>query len=524
MNSKQQSKENPTTDEVLAVRNITKRFGNFTVLDEVSFSVARDGITALIGPNGAGKTTTYNLLTGNLRPTAGQITFDGEDVTDASVIDRVEKGLGRSFQITNIFDELTVRQNLRIPLIAQSDSRFDFFDPVTDDDELNAAVDDLLTQLNLVDDAETTVEELPYGAKRRVDLAIALATDPKFVVLDEPTTGMTPQETGEMVELIRRLDDDMETTFFVTEHNMNVVFSLASHVLVLAQGDIIASGTPDEIRKNERVQNAYLGGGSESNVELEYDAGQAATPLDAAETLLEIDDVHTYYGKSHILNSLSLQVNEGEIVGLLGRNGAGKTTTLRSVVGHEPPRSGQIRFRNNRIDQLPPHEVSARGIGYVPEEREVFAELTVEENLDLVLDPESAWSKAEVYDLFPSLEEKSTAMGDQISGGQQQMLSIARAILSNPDLLLLDEPSEGLAPVILEDLVPILREISASGMTMLLTEQNTEFAFSLIDRCYLLNDGRIQWSGTSSELRDNTDLIDEHLALSGVEDDREMSE
>lgn len=516
MNSQQQSKENDAIDEVLAVENMTKRFGSFTVLDEVSFSVSRNGITALIGPNGAGKTTTYNLLTGNLRPTSGKIVFDGEDVTDASVIERVRKGLGRSFQITNIFDELTVRQNLRIPLIAQSGSRFELFEPVADEKSLNSAVDDLLRQLNLVEDAETTIEELPYGAKRRVDLGIALATDPTFVILDEPTTGMTPQETREMVELIRRLDDEMATTFFITEHNMNVVFSLASHVLVLAQGDIIASGSPDEIRQNERVKNAYLGGGSESNVELEYDTKQATPASDVVDALLEIDDIEAFYGKSHILNGLSMQVNEGEIVGLLGRNGAGKTTTLRSIVGHVPPRSGQIRFQGDRIDQLPPHEVSARGIGYVPEEREVFTELTVEENLDLVLDPDSAWSKTDVYDLFPSLEEKSNALGDQISGGQQQMLSIARAILSNPDLLLLDEPSEGLAPVILEDLVPILREISASGMTMLLTEQNTEFAFSLIDRCYLLDNGQIKWSGTSAELRDSPDIIDEYLALSGV--------
>lgn len=232
--------------------------------------------------------------------------------------------------------------------------------------------------------------------------------------------------------------------------------------------------------------------------------------------MLDIDGIDTYYGQSHVLNDVSLNVQEGEIVALLGRNGAGKTTTLRSIIGLTPPRTGAIRFRGESIAGLEPYQISRRGIGYVPEERRVFPELTVEDNLDVVLDRDSDWTIDRAYDLFPALEEHSHRLGGQLSGGQQQMLTIARALVTDPDLLLLDEPSEGLAPTIVDDLEELLENVIETGITVFLTEQNTNFAFSLAERAYLLSKGQVGWTGTIDELQTRDDIIGQYLSVANV--------
>lgn len=232
--------------------------------------------------------------------------------------------------------------------------------------------------------------------------------------------------------------------------------------------------------------------------------------------MLELDGVHTYYGESHVLHGVSLDIEEGEIVALLGRNGAGKTTTLRSIIGLTPSRSGEIRYHDERIDGLEPYQIARRGIGYVPEERRVFPELTVEDNLEVVRAPDSDWTVDRVYELFPALEEHSHRLGGQLSGGQQQMLTIARALVTDPDLLLLDEPSEGLAPTIVEDLERLLENVIETGITVFLTEQNTNFAFSLAERAYLLSKGQVEWDGTIDELQSRDDLIGRYLSVANV--------
>lgn len=232
--------------------------------------------------------------------------------------------------------------------------------------------------------------------------------------------------------------------------------------------------------------------------------------------MLEVDGIHTYYGQSHVLHGVSLDVNEGEIVALLGRNGAGKTTTLRSIIGLTPPRRGRIRYKGERIDGLEPYQIARRGVGYVPEERRVFPELTVEDNLDVVRDRDSDWTLERAYEIFPALEEHSHRLGGQLSGGQQQMLTIARALVTDPDLLLLDEPSEGLAPTIIENLQNVLGDVIETGITVFLTEQNTSFAFSLAERAFLMSRGTVEWNGTIDELESREDLIGQYLSVSNV--------
>lgn len=230
-------------------------------------------------------------------------------------------------------------------------------------------------------------------------------------------------------------------------------------------------------------------------------------------TLLELDDIHTYYGQSHVLDGISLSVDAGESVALLGRNGAGKTTTLRSIIGVSAHRSGEVRLHGEPTDTAHVFRNSRRGIGYVPEDREVFGAISVRDNIAIAMKSGSDWTMERIYETFPVLEEKATAAGDELSGGEQQMLSIARALVTDPDLLLLDEPTKGLAPVIVEDLTETLEDIIESGIAVLLAEQNTNFAFELADRGYILDKGRIVWDGRIEQLQSEEELLDRYLSV-----------
>jgi len=216
-------------------------------------------------------------------------------------------------------------------------------------------------------------------------------------------------------------------------------------------------------------------------------------------TMLVAEAIHTFYGKSHILRGVDLEVREGEIVTLLGRNGAGKTTTMRSLVGLTHPREGVVRFFGQATTDWPAYRVAALGVGYVPEGRRIFANLTVEENLKVPLERSGPWSIPRIYQLFPRLAERKANKGSQLSGGEQEMLAIARALLLNPKLLLLDEPSQGLAPLIVQEVFNIIVAMRKEGMSVLLVEQNVRAAVEVADRAYVLDDGHVVYEGSAAE-------------------------
>ncbi len=231
--------------------------------------------------------------------------------------------------------------------------------------------------------------------------------------------------------------------------------------------------------------------------------------------ILEAEQIHTYYGTSHILFGISFEVREGESICLLGRNGAGKTTTLRSIIGLTPPRSGKIRFRGKDIVGKPPYRIAQLGIGFVPDDRRIFPDLTVRQNI-LVARREkegAAWNLDSVYKLFPKLQQLDTHMGTQLSGGEQQMLTIARTLMTNPDLLLLDEPGEGLAPLVIKTMEVQLGEIKKMGLNMLICEHNVGLALSLSDRGYVMDKGAIHYHGTIEELRGNEEVRKKYLMV-----------
>ncbi len=228
---------------------------------------------------------------------------------------------------------------------------------------------------------------------------------------------------------------------------------------------------------------------------------------------LEVEGLQTFYGKSHILNGVSLVVNEGELVTLLGRNGAGKSTTLRSLMGLTPAREGVVRIFDRVTTHWPPYRIAALGVGFVPEGRRIFANLTVEENLKVPVDRPGPWSIARVYELFPRLAQRKSNKGRQLSGGEQEMLAIARALLLNPKLLLLDEPSQGLAPLIVRDVFNVIVATRNEGTSVLLIEQNVRAAVEVADRAYVLDEGAIVYEGSAAEFGQDEERV---RALAGA--------
>ena len=233
-------------------------------------------------------------------------------------------------------------------------------------------------------------------------------------------------------------------------------------------------------------------------------------------SLLEVDKINSYYGDSHILFDVSMRVEENEVVALLGRNGAGKSTTLKSLMGMVQPKSGIIRHNGTEVQHLPPYQLARRGIQLVPEERRIFGSITVQENLQLAaMSAEQARTLDEIYETFPRLAERRRNRGKQLSGGEQQMLAIARAMIRNAKLIMLDEPFEGLAPLIVRDLIDVCRRLAAAGNTIIIVEQNVRAALSLADRCYLINNGHMVFDGTPAQLQDDKTVIEKYLGEIG---------
>jgi branched-chain amino acid transport system ATP-binding protein len=231
--------------------------------------------------------------------------------------------------------------------------------------------------------------------------------------------------------------------------------------------------------------------------------------------LLVTEDIHTYYGTSHILFGISLNVQEGEIVALLGRNGVGKTTTLRSIMGLTPSRSGSIRFLDTEITKKAPYKIARLGIGFVPDDRRVFADLTVRQNLEVVARGGNAegWTLERVYTLFPVLERFENRKGGTLSGGEQQMLTVGRTLMGNPKLLLLDEPAEGLSPLIVNLLAEQTLKLKEEGITVLVCEQNVKFAIDVSERAYVLEKGKIRYEGSIDDLQENEEVRTKYLMI-----------
>ena len=302
-----------------------------------------------------------------------------------------------------------------------------------------------------------------------------------MLLLDEPTQGLSVEETAQAVDTLARFLESSRVTALLVEHDMEVVFRLAHKITVLHRGAVIADGTPEAVKA---------------------DARRAAGLPRGHRLMLSIQNLNTHYGASHVLQGVDLELSRGRIAAVLGRNGVGKTTTVKTIMGLVPRPAGTSRSKAVAITAWPPHRVARAGVAYVPEGRLIFPDLTVVENIRVAeRTPAKAWPLERLLTLFPSLSERQSNRGSQLSGGEQQMLAIARALVSDPKVLLLDEPSQGLAPLVVRELARVIRLLRDAGVTILLIEQNMKLAEVVADELHIMVKGRIVYSADPQRFR-----------------------
>ncbi|WP_201306172.1 branched-chain amino acid ABC transporter ATP-binding protein/permease [Roseomonas harenae] len=487
---------------VLVATGMSKSFGRVRAVKNVSFAVEDRRLHALIGPNGAGKTTAFNLLSGMFPLDAGQVLLDGRRVDGLEPHEITRSGLGRSFQITNLFPGLTVEENIRLAVQARHPSAFSVLRDARKIADLQADTSELLRWAGMAGVERAEAGSLSYGGQRLLDMGLALATRPRILLLDEPLAGLAAAERERVGELIKALS--AEIPVLLVEHDIDRVFRMADRVTVMADGEVLVDGNVADARDDARVQAVYLGTGSEA---------LAARPRPSAATdrdLLVMEKVNTFYGKSHILNDVTLTVRHGEIVALLGRNGAGKSTLLKTLIGTVPPASGRIALGGNEIAGLPPDQVARLGIGFVPQGRALFAGMTVEENLGLGRLKRRTgagvhWEEERILAFFPRLRERWKIAADRLSGGEQQMVAVARALSGDTRLLLLDEPFEGLSPAVTEELFETFDKLRQE-VAIIIVDHHLDLALSISDRTVALERGIVQWTGASRLLREDEEL------------------
>ena len=470
----------------LEVSGLTKRFGGLVAVKDMAFSVEAGKILGLIGPNGSGKSTVMKLIMGIERPDAGSVRINGTEVAGLPSHRIARMGAGIVFQHSRPLHRQTVLENIKLALLPDKLTRL-LADPETDTKARAIAA-----RVGLSGVLDRRPATLPFADLRKIEIAKAIARDPQVLLIDEPFAGLTSKETAAFSDLICELRDDGRAVLLV-DHNVKSVARLVDRVLAMYVGERIAEGTADEVMRNETVRRVYLGGSIETAARPESSFRDATTPF------LEVKNVSVHYGKAQALDDVSIHVHAGEFVSVVGLNGAGKTTLFNTISGFLPY-AGDIRREGASLRGFTAATIARKGIVQCPEGRELFVDMTVRENLDLggqhLPAAECAEQIAWLFDLFPILRDRQKQAAGTLSGGEQQMLTIARALMMKPKLLILDEPTLGLAPVILEQLSMALERLrQTTPITVLLGEQNVTFALPHADRVYVLEHARIVWEG-----------------------------
>ncbi|WP_175945565.1 ATP-binding cassette domain-containing protein [Caballeronia sp. BCC1704] len=471
---------------LLSVRGLTKRFGGLVAVKDIGFDIRPGEILGLIGPNGSGKSTVMKLIMGIERPNAGSVKVGGVEMAGWLPHRIARAGVGIVFQHSRPLHRQTVLEHIKLALLPDSLLK------LAADPHVNTRAREIAERVGLGAVMHRHPATLPFADLRRMEMAKAIARDPKVVLVDEPFAGLTQAESQAFSELIRGFRAEGRAVLLV-DHNVKSLAALADRVLAMYLGEYVAEGSAADVMRNETVRRVYLGGKIEAR-ERTADVSSTKAPI------LEVEDVGVLYGKARALDGVSLHVREGEFVSVVGLNGAGKTTLFNAICGLVPS-SGTIRFGGQPLKGMSGAAIARAGIVQCPETRELFGDMTVRENLDLggyhlantARDEQLAW----LFELFPILESRQAQTARTLSGGEQQMLAIARALMMQPKLLILDEPTLGLAPVILEQLSKALDKLQkTTPITVLLGEQNVTFALPHADRVYVLEHARIVWEGS----------------------------
>jgi ABC-type branched-subunit amino acid transport system ATPase component len=474
-----------TGADCLEVSGLTKRFGGLVAVKDIGFRIRSGEILGLIGPNGSGKSTVMKLIMGIERPNAGAIVLDGVDMAGWPTHRIARAGVGIVFQHSRPLHRQTVLENIKLALLPDSLIR------LLHDKAVDGKARQIAERVELDRVLDRHPSTLPFADLRRLELAKAIARDPKVVLVDEPFAGLTAAEVRSFSSLIEGFRTEGRAVLLV-DHNVKSVAAMVDRVLAMYLGEHVAEGTAEQVMRNETVRRVYLGG----NIEI---ATRPPATAKSGPPLLDISDVSVLYGKAQALEKVSLHVREGEFVSVVGLNGAGKTTLFNAISGLVPY-SGTISWEGGTLAGRTGGAIARGGIVQCAESRELFGTMSVRENLDL-----GGWHQTPaqsgkqldwLFDLFPILRDRQNQEARTLSGGEQQMLAIARALMMQPKLLILDEPTLGLAPVILEQISKALELLrNTTPITVLLGEQNVTFALPHADRVYVLEHARIVWEG-----------------------------
>lgn len=490
------------SEAVLVAEDLHKSFGGIRAVNGMGLTVADRTLHALIGPNGAGKTTAFNLLSGLFPPEHGTIQLAGRSIAGLAPEHITQAGIGRSFQITNLFGGLSVEENMRLAVQARNAHRFGLWRSTAALADVNAETAELMAYLGLKGIERAEAASLSYGGQRLLDMGLALATCPRVLLLDEPLAGLAAAERTRIAGLVKTISADIPVLF--VEHDIDRVFQIADRVTVMNNGEMLVDGTAEDARNHPKVREVYIGSGSAAVAARPRASAAGATPL------LAMDKVDTFYGKSHILHGVALDVREHEIVALLGRNGAGKSTLLKTVIGIAPPSAGSITLAGEEIAGRASDVIARRGVGYVPQGRGLFAGMTVAQNLELgrlkrMTGAGIHWDEERIFEFFPRLKERRDTPADFLSGGEQQMAAVARALVGDVRVLLLDEPFEGLSPAVTEELFEAFDKLRYE-VALVVVDHHLDLALALSDHTVVLERGMVTWTGASGALRDDLEL------------------
>jgi ABC-type branched-subunit amino acid transport system ATPase component len=505
------------TEPLLELREVHKHFGGVRAVDGVSLHVNDGAIAGLIGPNGAGKTTLINLVAGQLVPDRGDIFLGGARIGGKKPHQLASLGVTRTFQNVRLYRGLSALDNVLIGMHVRrpSDGLSRLWPrrrPTAAETTRREEAVGLLRLVGLDPSAigDRLSGTLSYGDQRRLEIARAMALRPRLLLLDEPAAGMNSHEKAQISGLLKDLNANGLTVLLI-DHDIKLVMGVCDDVTVLNFGRRIAGGPPTAVAADEEVITAYLGTNRPGPTSAPLDGTASPGGVGSGRPLLQVDQLAVNYGAVQAVQDVSLEVGEGEIVTLIGANGAGKSTVLNTLSGLQRPRSGRAVFGDLDLAKASPQQIVRAGLVQVPEGREILSRLTVEDNLLL-----GGWTRADrsevsqaVEDMmtrFPILRERRGLAAGLLSGGEQQVLAIARAMVGRPRLLLLDEPSLGLAPQLAENIFALVQFLREEGTTILLVEQNARRALELADRAYVIETGRVVLSGPAGQLRHDPEV------------------